>query len=61
MVGLYNRTITFLENKIKPIWVFDGKPPELKMDELKKRAEAKQEAKEQAAEMKDIGNVEQLQ
>ncbi len=61
LVGLFNRTINLLENKIKPIWVFDGKPPELKMEELKKRAAAKAEAKEQAIEMKEIGDIEQMQ
>lgn len=30
LVGLFHRTIQFLENGVKPIWVFDGKPPELK-------------------------------
>jgi flap endonuclease-1 len=30
LVGLFNRTIQFMENGVKPIWVFDGKPPELK-------------------------------
>jgi flap endonuclease-1 len=34
LVGLFNRSISFMENKIKPIWVFDGKPPELKMEEV---------------------------
>lgn len=41
--------------------MFDGKPPELKMGELKKRAEAKAEAKDQVAELKDTGNIEQMQ
>jgi flap endonuclease-1 len=30
-----------MENGVKPIWVFDGKPPELKSDELEKRKELK--------------------
>lgn len=30
LVGLFHRTIQFLENGVKPIWVFDGKPPDLK-------------------------------
>lgn len=25
----------FIDNGIKPIWIFDGKPPELKADEVK--------------------------
>jgi flap endonuclease-1 len=41
--------------------VFDGKPPELKMGELIKRKEAKDDAKQQAEEAKDVGNMEQLQ
>ena len=37
LVGLLNRTLLFLENHIKPVWVFDGKPPTLKQGELKRR------------------------
>jgi flap endonuclease-1 len=39
--GLFYRTINLLEEGIKPVYVFDGKPPELKMAELQKRKEAK--------------------
>jgi flap endonuclease-1 len=35
-----------MENGIKPIWVFDGKPPDLKSKELDKRTEMKQDAEE---------------
>lgn len=41
LVGLYHRTIQFMENGVKPIWVFDGKPPDLKAYELDKRKELK--------------------
>lgn len=27
LLGLFNRTILLLENGIKPVWVFDGRPP----------------------------------
>ena len=47
LVGLYHRTIQFMENGVKPIWVFDGKPPELKAKELDKRKEMKEAAEEQ--------------
>jgi flap endonuclease-1 len=30
LVGLFHRTIQFMENGVKPVWVFDGKPPDLK-------------------------------
>lgn len=42
--GFFNRTIKLMESGIKPIYVFDGKPPELKMGELQKRKKAKEKA-----------------
>jgi len=30
-----------MENGIKPIWVFDGKAPDMKAEELEKRKEMK--------------------
>jgi 5'-3' exonuclease len=35
--GLFNRTIRMMTNGIKPVYVFDGKPPTLKSGELAKR------------------------
>ncbi|XP_074506844.1 putative flap endonuclease 1 homolog [Sebastes fasciatus] len=40
LTGLFFRTLTFLEHDIKPVFVFDGKPPEEKTPVLEKRAEA---------------------
>ena len=59
-MGILNRTIQFIKNGIKPIWVFDGAPPELKLDELKKRKELKIAAKEAASEAKEVGKVEDV-
>ncbi len=39
--GLFYRNIKLLQEGIKPVYVFDGKPPELKQQEIKKRQEAK--------------------
>jgi len=36
-----------MECGIKPIWVFDGKPPDLKSKELDKRVAMKKDAEEQ--------------
>ena len=47
LVGLYHRTIQFMEHGVKPIWVFDGKPPEMKSQELEKRKELKAAAEEE--------------
>lgn len=37
LMGIFYRTIRLMENGIKPVYVFDGKPPEQKRDELSKR------------------------
>ena len=39
MLVMFYRTIRMLENGIKPVYVFDGKPPTLKSGELAKRME----------------------
>ncbi|XP_060536574.1 flap endonuclease 1 isoform X2 [Cylas formicarius] len=44
LVGTFYRTIRLLEHGIKPVYVFDGKPPELKSGELNKRMEKRVEA-----------------
>ena len=46
-----------MENGIKPVYVFDGKPPELKSEELGKRTERRAEAKEQLAEATEKGDT----
>jgi flap endonuclease-1 len=43
---LFYRSLTLLEHGIKPIWVFDGVPPEMKMEELQRRKQMKLEAAE---------------
>lgn len=44
IVGLLYRTIRLMMNGIKPFYVFDGKPPNLKSGELTKRREAREKA-----------------
>ncbi|XP_029448094.1 flap endonuclease 1-like isoform X2 [Rhinatrema bivittatum] len=38
--GLFYRTVTLLENGIKPVFVFEGRPPELKQLMARRRAAA---------------------
>lgn len=45
--GLFYRNINLLELGMKLVYVFDGKPPELKMEEIKRRSEQRREAKDQ--------------
>ncbi|XP_075436979.1 putative flap endonuclease 1 homolog [Ascaphus truei] len=44
--GLFHLTVSLLQNGIKPVYVFDGKPPELKRAVLEKRAMAAGRSKE---------------
>jgi len=39
--GMFYRTIRMLCNGIKPVYVFDGKPPELKAGEIARRKQKK--------------------
>lgn len=44
IIGMLTRTIRLMENGIKPVYVFDGKPPELKLEELRMRREKRDKA-----------------
>ena len=46
LLGLFNRSIMLLENGVKPVWVFDGKPPEAKSKLLGERKQKKMDAEE---------------
>lgn len=43
--GLFFRTINLLEAGIKPVYVFDGRPPEMKRATIERRIEAREEAR----------------
>jgi len=43
--GLFYRTIKLIDNEIKPIYVFDGEPPEFKKKTIEEREEAREEAR----------------
>ncbi|THG98807.1 hypothetical protein EW026_g3443 [Hermanssonia centrifuga] len=60
LMGFFYRTIRMVENGIKPAYVFDGKPPELKAGVLSKRLERREEAKEEGEEAKETGTVEDM-
>lgn len=59
LVGLLHRTIQFMENGVKPLWVFDGKPPVLKSKTLEARKDMKKKAEEDQLEAKEVGDDEQ--
>ena len=45
--GILYKSLRLIENGIKPIFVFDGKPPNLKRKEIEKRVGLKKEAEEE--------------
>jgi len=60
IIGMLTRTIKLMENGIKPVYVFDGKPPELKLGELAARREKAANAKVKLAEALKDGDAEQI-
>lgn len=58
--GMYYRTLKLVENGIKPVYVFDGKPPVLKGGELEKRLLRKEEAERKIEEAKESGSAEDM-
>ncbi|TFF84365.1 MAG: flap endonuclease-1 [Promethearchaeota archaeon] len=51
--GLFYRTLNFLEHNIKPIYVFDGQPSELKLETIRERKKVKEEAHEKMVEAQE--------
>ena len=44
LIGINSRITKLIQNNIKLVFVFDGKPPELKRQEIEKRKQAKKQA-----------------
>lgn len=60
LMGMFYRTIRMVENGIKPVYVFDGKPPEMKSGELAKRKEKRDEAQKELEKAEDAGDEENV-
>jgi flap endonuclease-1 len=58
--GLFHRTTKLMHYGIKPVFVFDGKPPELKRAESERRAGIKEEAKKLYDAAKESGDVDAM-
>ena len=56
--GLLYRTASLVEAGIKPIFVFDGKPPDLKSETLNRRREIRESAREKWESAKVEGDLE---
>jgi len=58
LTGLFYRSINMMERGIKLVYVFDGKPPDVKNTELKKRERIKEVAREKYGEALKKGELE---
>ncbi|CAL5399202.1 unnamed protein product [Camellia sinensis] len=59
--GMFTRTIRLLESGLKPVYVFDGKPPDLKKQELAKRYTKRADATEDLNVALETGNKEEIE
>lgn len=58
--GLFYRNINLIENGIKPIFVFDGKPPKFKRKVVKEREDIREEAREKWKKAVEEGRKEDI-
>jgi len=58
--GMFYRTIRMLNDGVKPCYVFDGSPPELKKGELEHRRELRKNAEKLLQDAKDQENQEDM-
>lgn len=55
--GIFFRTAHFLQEGIHPVFVFDGKPPEMKTNTIQERKDIRNESKEKWDEAKRKGDL----
>lgn len=57
LIGLFSRVCALLNQSIKPVFVFDGRPPERKSAELERRKQVKLQAQEKYEQAVAEGDV----
>ncbi|WFD30275.1 hypothetical protein MSPP1_001292 [Malassezia sp. CBS 17886] len=60
LLGFFYRTLRMIDYGIKPAYVFDGKPPDLKKEVLSKRFGKREEARTEEEEQKDVADEQRL-
>ncbi|KAJ2559866.1 Elongation of fatty acids protein 2 [Coemansia sp. RSA 1933] len=60
LIGLLYRTANMVETGLKPVYVFDGKPPAMKGGELEKRREKRVKAEVELKAAEEEGNQEEM-
>ncbi|KAM0687659.1 Elongation of fatty acids protein 2 [Conglomerata obtusa] len=61
LVGMFYRTIRMVSSGIKPLYVFDGLPPTLKLFELQKRVEKRETAIREYEDAVEKGDKEKME
>uniref|UniRef100_A0A7N0VID6 Flap endonuclease 1 n=1 Tax=Kalanchoe fedtschenkoi TaxID=63787 RepID=A0A7N0VID6_KALFE len=61
LFGMFGRTIRLMEAGIKPVYVFDGPPPDLKRKEIAKRYSKREVAAQDLADAMEIGDMEDIE
>lgn len=59
LIGLLYRALLCKELNIQATWVFDGRPPQHKYDELYRRRQLKEEALARSDTARDLGDIEE--
>ncbi|AET41236.1 multifunctional nuclease RAD27 Ecym_7411 [Eremothecium cymbalariae DBVPG len=57
LMGVFYRTLRMVDNGLKPCYVFDGRPPELKSHELDKRSERRKETERKLEELTEQAEI----
>lgn len=60
LIGFFYRTLRMIEVGIKPMYVFDGVPPDLKKTVLTQRFGKREEARQEEDDEKDVGKQPQF-
>mgnify|MGYP000105397709 CR=1 FL=1 len=55
--GIFYRNAKLLEKNIKPVYIFDGKAPDLKAEESKERRKKREKAREEWKKLKEEGKM----
>ena len=58
--GMFNRTIKMMESGVKVVYVFDGKPPQMKGGELAKRIAKRAKAETDLTAATESGDVDEI-
>ena len=59
--GMFYRTSRMVQAGIKPVYVFDGKPPKLKQEELARRGVRREGAEGELKQAKEAGDQEAIE